>query len=547
MEMELRQYLAIARRWLWLAVLLTMVAGVTSYAVSQRQVPIYEATTTLIVGQSIQATELSTGDILTSQWLARTYADMARLQPVLQGTIEALSLNDTGQELQKQVKTRPVPDTQLLQITVEATSPEEARAIADEIARQLILLSPTALRNQEQNENQRFVRQRLENLEAKIEAGQGRLEELEAAMAGSLAAQQVQELQGEINTLESLIANWENSYTQLFVFIESKESPNYLAVVEPAQASSEPIRPRIPLNTALAGLVGFLLALGLSFLLEYLDDTLKTADDLSQWLGLTSLGTVSQIKGRRYQDKLITAQDAFSPVSEAYRMIRSNIQFMAIDRPVKSIMVTSAAPGEGKSFTVANLGIAMAQAGLKTVIVDTDLRRPVQHQIFTVPNLEGLTELLRSPELEINSHLRNTKVENLQLITCGTLPPNPAELLGSQRMGQLLASLNEIADVVIYDSPPATAVTDAAVLFNRVDGTVLVVEVGKTRRDVARQAVTNLKQAGGKLLGAVLNGASRKGSGYYYYYTPHKRRPAGRPGHSRQQRLWHWLPLLKRR
>jgi succinoglycan biosynthesis transport protein ExoP len=541
--MELRQYIAIVIGWWWLTILLTLVAGVTSYAISQRQAPVFEATMTLMVGQSFQATELTNNDILTSQQLARTYADIAQRQPVLQGTIETLALKGTWRELKKRVKVNPVPDTQLLEIAVEASSPEEARVTADEVARQLILLSPAALQNQEQEENQHFVRQRLEDLQAKIEAGQARVKELEAAMAGSLSAQQVQELQDEINTLESLIANWENTHTQLLIFIDSKESPNYLAVIEPAQVNPDPVRPRVGLNTLIASVVGLSLAMGLIFLLEYLDDTLKSADDLSQSLGLTSLGAVSQIKGRGYQDKLISSQDPFDPTSEAYRMIRSNIQFMSIDRPVKSIMVTSAGPGEGKSTTAANLGLIMAQAGLKTIIVDTDLRRPVQHLIFRVPNAGGLTDLVRLPELEVNYHLRHTGIENLQVITCGTLPPNPAELLGAQRMGQLLACLSEMADVVIYDSPPAAAVTDAAVLSTRMDGVVLVIEAGQTRHDVARQAVTNLQQAGAHILGGVLNRVSYKRGSYHYYhyYASRRRKPAGQPA----QRQWRWLPFMK--
>jgi succinoglycan biosynthesis transport protein ExoP len=541
--MELFRYIAVARRWWWLVVLLMLVAGVTSYAISQRLAPTYEATTTLIVGQSIQATELSTGDILTSQQLARTYADIAQRQPILQGTLETLGLKGTWRELKKRVRVKPVQDTQLLEIVAEASSPEVARVTADEIARQLILLSPTALQNQEKDENQRFVRQRLEALQAKIEAGQARVQELEAAMTGSLSAQEVRELQGEVNTTESLITDWENTYTQLLVFIEGKESPNYLAVIESAQADPDPVRPRILENTVLAGTIGFMLALGLIFLLEYLDDTLKSTDDLSQSLGLASLGAVSQIKGLRYQDKLIASQNPFAPESEAYRMIRSNIQFMAADRPVKSLMVTSPMPGEGKSFTAANLGIAMGRAGLKTIIVDADLREPVQHQIFTVSNLEGLTDLLRSPELVTNSHLKPTIFENLQVITGGTLPPDPAEVLGSQRMGQLSARLSELADVVIYDSPPAVAVADAAVLSRQVDGVVLVIEAGQTRHDVARQAIMNLQQAGAHILGGVLNRASYKKSDYYCYdyYSSSQHKPAGQPA----QRLWSWLPFLK--
>jgi capsular exopolysaccharide synthesis family protein len=280
--------------------------------------------------------------------------------------------------------------------------------------------------------------------------------------------------------------------------------------------------------------------------MEYLDDTLKSTDDLCQFLGLTTLGGVARVKGKHYKQKLISSQDPFSPISEAYRRIRSNIQFTSIDQPAKSIMVTSAAPGEGKSLTVANLGITMAQSGLKTIIVDTDLRRPVQHQIFTVPNLEGLTDLLRAPESDLNSHLLDTKIENLQVITCGQLPPNPADLLGSQRMGQFMAKLQEMADVVIYDSPPAAAATDAAVLSNRVDGVVLVIEVGQTPRDIAGQAVKDLQRAGANILGGVLNRVSHKGGGYYYhYYASSKRKAAGHPIPSHRWRPWRWLPFFK--
>jgi non-specific protein-tyrosine kinase len=544
---ELRRYIGILVKWWWLLILVTGVAAVTGYWVSQRQPRVYQSSTTLMVGQSIQATQPDSRDIQTSQQLALTYADIARRQPVLQGVIDRLNLSDTWQQLKNRVKVTPVEGTQLLEIRVEASSPAVAQVTADEIAHELILMSPTTQENQEQDENQRLVRQQLEDLQAKIEAGRARHGALEAAMANSLSAKQVQELQVEMNTLENLSAVWESNYTQLLIFAASKKSPNYLTVVEPAQANLDPVRPRVRLNMLLASALGLCLALGLIFLLEFLDNTLKSADDLNQSLGLTVLGAVGHIDGKHYQDKMLVFQDPFSPVSEAYRMIRSNIQFMSVDRPAKTIMVTSATPREGKSITVANLGVVMAQAGLKTIIVDADLRRPVQHQIFRVPNLRGLTDLLCSPELEINGHLRNTNVQNLQLITCGVLPPNPSELLGSQRMGQLLASLKELVDVVILDSPPAVAVTDAAVLSNRVDGVVLITHAGQTRRDVARQAILNLQQAGANLLGGVLNRASMREKGYHYYqyYTPNQQQPAAKPSLARLRNWWQWLPFSK--
>lgn len=545
--MELRQYIAIGLKWWWLMALLTGVAAATSYMVSIRQTPVYEATTTLIVGQSIQATQLESTDIFISERLARTYANMARRQPVLQAVVETLSLVDTWKELRERVRISPVSDTQLLEIVVEAHSSDEAQITADEIAHQLILLSPTTLQNQERNETLRFTRQRIENLQEKIKAGEERIESLETVMVGSLSAQQVQEIQSEINTLENLIAGWENSHSELLIFIQSEKSPNYLAIIEPAQVSLDPIRPRTKLNTLLAGVVGLLLALGLIFLWEYMDDTLKAADDLSQTLGLTTLGAISRMGGKRYQDKHITTQDIFSPAAEAYRMIRSNIQFMSVDQPVKSIMITSSTPGEGKSTTVANMGVVMAQAGLKTVIVDADLRRPVQHQIFQIPHLGGLTELLRTPELNIESYMRKAKMENLYVLTSGELPPNPAELLGSQRMRQLLDNLNDLADVVIYDSPPVLMVADAAVLSNRVDGVVLIIDAGRTRRDVARQAIAGLQQADANVLGGVLNRVPKKQGGrryYQSYYSTGKHVSAAHPTRPGSRRRWQWLSFF---
>lgn len=546
-SIDLRQYIHLALKWWWLIALLALAGAASAYGFSRQQSPVYQATATIMVGQSIQATQLDTRDIYISQQLAQTYANIARRQPVLQSVVDALQLPDNWQTLRSRVTINPVRDTQLLEISVEAGSPDEALVTADEIASQLIRLSPTALENQTQSQNQTFVRQRLDSLKGKIEAGQGRLETLNQAMSGSLATEQVQELQEEINNLEQLVAGWENNYTQLLVLVEQEKSPNYLAVIEPAQTSGLPVRPKTMQNTLLGGVVGLLLALGIIFLLEYLDDTLKSPAELEQQVGVTALGAIAKIKGKNYQDKLITAHDLFSPQAEAYRMLRSNIQFVAIDQPVRAIMVTSPTPSEGKSTTVANLGVVMAQTGLKTIIVDADLRKPVQHDIFQVGNIAGLTDLLRTPAAQPGSYLRQTSIENLRVLTSGKLPPNPSEMLGSRRMQQLVADLLGEADIILFDSPPVLAVADAPVLSSHLDGVLLVAEAGSTRRDAARQAVANLQHAGATILGAVINQFSKGGGGYYYYYhhyySGNGHGPQSSPAAG--QRQGKWLPFLK--
>jgi non-specific protein-tyrosine kinase len=544
---ELRQYVStVLKRW-WVVILALFVTVAIGYGITQRQEPVYEATASVLVGQTIQATDLSNQDFKASEELAQTYAAIARRQPVLQGTVEALGLDYRWQQLKGMVTASLVPGTQLIEITVRASSPEEAQLIADEVTQQLILISPTTLQNQEYAETAAFVRERLDNLQGKIQEGQSRLDELEVVDVSALSTAEVAELQNEINALELVIADWERSYAQLLGVIESRSASNYLAIIESAQARSTPVSPNVQLNMAVAVALGLALGLVLAFVLEHMDDTLKATDDLGQLIGVTPLGAIKEMKQKGYEKALVTSESRFAPESEAYRMIRSNIQFMSVDGPSKSILVTSAVRGEGKSIAVANLGVVMAQAGYKTVIVDTDLRRPVQHQIFGLPNSNGLIDQLRNTELDIEEHLTNTHVPGLQLLRSGSLPPNPSELLGSQRMKLLMEKLAETADLVIYDSPPAVVVADAVILSKRVDGVILVIQVEKTRRDIVRQAIFNLRQAEANVFGVILNRVSRKQHSYYYqgyYYKQHLEDTAAAAEMGRLQRWWAQMPLI---
>jgi capsular exopolysaccharide synthesis family protein len=546
--MDLVQYLKSALRWWWLILLSTTLAAVASYFATLQQPRIYQTTTTLMVGQVIQKANPNFGDFSLTQQLAESYAQMARRQPILQAVIDNLGLEMSWQAIGSQVNAYSIPQTQLLGITVQDISPERAVAIADEIAHQLILQSPASLESKSRQERGQFVRSQLDDLEGRIQSAQTRIKELQPKLDAALSAREIQNLQTEISNLQDLINKWQATYTNLLDFLQGGDSPNYLTVIEPSQLPTTPVSPNVQLNVLLAAAVGFMLAVAAALLLEYLDDTLKSADDLSTSLGLTPLGSIERIKGSDLKDKLIPAHDPFSPVAESYRLVRSNIQFMAIDQPAKSIVITSSNPGEGKTTTTANLAIAMAQAELRTILVDADLRRPTLHKVFGLPNLGGLTELLRSPELDPNSQLRQTGIENLQLMTSGPLPPNPAELLSSQRMTQLVKRLEEMADVIIFDSPPVMAVTDAAVLSRRAGGVILITQAGRTRRGVTRQAIKRLDQVGANILGAILNQVSHRGSSAYQYsqyYT--------RSGHSQveqsirgsRRRWWQRRAVLK--
>ena len=215
-------------------------------------------------------------------------------------------------------------------------------------------------------------------------------------------------------------------------------------------------------------------------------------------------------------DSLVTLAEPRSPGAEAYRTLRTNIQFYSLDDPVRSVLVTSASAQEGKSTTIANLAVTFAQAGQQVILVDSDLRRPALHTHFGVKMSPGLSNVVRDDSDPIAA-LQATSVPGLRLLASGELPPNPSELIGAQRMERIISNLRQEADIVLFDSPPIVAVTDAAILSRKVDGVVLVVSIGRTKRDHAVKAREILETAKVRVLGAVLNNVKMDSSLHRYY------------------------------
>ncbi|GAA0319353.1 CpsD/CapB family tyrosine-protein kinase [Bacillus carboniphilus] len=214
---------------------------------------------------------------------------------------------------------------------------------------------------------------------------------------------------------------------------------------------------------------------------------------------------------------LIAHMNPKSPIAEQYRTMRTNIQFSSVDHTIRSLMVTSSGPSEGKSTTVANLAVVFAQQGKKVLLVDADMRKPTVHYTFRLSNTFGLTNVL-TRQAKVEEVIHESLVENLSLLTSGPIPPNPAELLGSAAMEDLLAELFKQFDLVLFDTPPVLAVTDAQILANQCNGSILVVNSGKTEIDAASKSKELLLNAKGKLLGVVLNNKKEKKGSYYYYY-----------------------------
>ncbi len=515
--MELRKYWVIVRRWWWLLFLCTALAGTGAFLFSsrsQRQAsleaePTYEASTIVVVGDSLDLVNPSAGEMQGSRILAQTYAELLKTRAILDATARALNLPATPE-----VSVSLLKNTQLIQITVADSDAQRAAATANELAHQLTLRSPSAQRQEEQGRRQ-FVRQQLRELEGEITA-------LSKAIldAGDTAArEEIARLQEELNTSR-------HSYITLLDYVRGGFI-NCVRVLEPAVAPTHPptdatvapVESKVAQNTVLGAAAGLLSAIWAAFLIDYLDDSVRGRPDIEQVLGLATLGTIPQIPSKGASPATITRSHPDSPYAEAYRMLRTNLRYSLPSSAERGVfLVTSSGPGEGKTTTVSNLGAVLAQEGRGVIIVDSDLRRPSLHHLFACSNEVGLTSWLEGEIDSVELALQPSDTKGLQVLPCGPSPGKAPGLLGSPRMVELLKELSQRVDMVILDSPSLFEVVDAGILASLVTGTILVVEAGRTPREACARAAEMINKAGGNLLGVVLNRLKSKRAGVYSYF-----------------------------
>ena len=302
-----------------------------------------------------------------------------------------------------------------------------------------------------------------------------------------------------------------------------------IRVIDPARPPEEPVRPRKRLNLMIGVVLGVMVGLGGAFFVEYMDKSVKTPQEVEA-IGIPVLGCVPVIrpKGKpktqvdAIRERMVTKFSRRSHVVEAYRGIRAGIEFTSPDKPIRCVVVTSTMPGEGKTLTGINLGIVMAEMGMRTVLIDADMRRPMLHKVFDKPKKPGLTDVIMG-QAALSAVIRDTGVEYLQVITCGRIPPDPVKLLSAMRMRGLMKRLSEMVDFVVIDTPPILVGTDAMVLGREADGVILVVQLGKTIGEVLERVKQMVENMGVKLIGAIINNI--KGGhmyGYYKYYHYYK-------------------------
>ena len=320
--------------------------------------------------------------------------------------------------------------------------------------------------------------------------------------------------------LQSTLTLYQQIYLNLLDSLEAvrlarlQNTPSVVQI-QPAAPPEKPVRPRLVLNTILVGAIGLLLTAATMFLTAYLDDTLRTPSDVKRVLGLSVIGYIAEMQySSKDTREIYITHEPRSPISEAFRSLRTNLEFAGLDKPLRVLLVTSPGVAEGKTTVSVNLAAIISQAGKQVILLDADLRRPQIHRLPGLHNQAGLSELFRDHASGQKISQAFKELPGLKVITSGSPPPNPAELLGSERMTEILAGLKSVADVVIIDSPPSL-VTDAQLLASKVDGVVLVIQPGHTHAEAARLTMEMFAQVGARVVGVILNRVPRN-SGYYY-------------------------------
>ena len=510
-NIDIRDYLRPLIKWWWLVIIAVLIASISSAMYTLQLPATYRARTTFMVGTAIQDPNPNSGAVYLTQTLAETYADIARRQTIYQATAESLGL-----PWLPEYSVWVVPNSSVVEIQVDAEDPALAQAVANELVVQLIRQSPAG---QEKQERQAFIGQRLTKLEQDITATEKEITSKREELSLEISASKIAATQKDINALETKLTSLQTLYASMLTNTQ-QGAVNKINILEEATLPNQPLGSGLKTNVLLAAMLGFVLASAGAYILEYLDDSIKSRNDVKRHLGSPTLGQIPLISNEEWsgEEKLVMLGGAQSPSIEAFRILRTNLQFTSIDKPLKSMLITSPMPGDGKSLTASNLAASLAGIGKKVVLVDADLHKPKQHRLFKLVNNIGVTTALLGEKWDFDTLLRHTSISGLRILTSGPLPPNPAELLGSQRMRQMLTELEKIADIVIIDSPPANIVSDTTILSTVCDGTLLVLRAKTTRRDIAKRALNALKQVQANVIGIVLNGVSSKAVGYGYNY-----------------------------
>jgi capsular exopolysaccharide synthesis family protein len=505
---EIQRYWAVIRKWLWLIIIGIVAAGGIAYVLSQRMEPVYRATATFLVHET-------TNNPITgyeySQPAVTTHAELVKTRSVMEAVsseLQKLGIYYSSKELDGMISAHTNLNTPIIEVSAENTNPLRAQQIANTTVEVYI--------QQYREKLQDDAKQALSQIQSEIDQDSTRIDELESKKdTTGLTSDEENELaslQDDLGQLKYLRTTWNLELAQVL-------ATGGISQGESASLPTSPVSPKTTQNVILASILGLMVTTGGAFLKEYLDRSVKSAEDISHLTRLPTLGVIAKFKTNPGEKGgLIAEAHPRSSVAEAFRMLCTNLQFASLEKPIQTLLVTSAGPGEGKTSVSANLAVTIAQMGKKVIAVDADLRRHELHKFFHLPNTTGFTNLLLAQQPDVAGFLQPTKVEGLRVLASGPYAHNPAELLSSPRISFLIEELKKEADVVLLDTSPVLAVADATIIAPKVDGIVLVVEVGRTRPEALIETKEALSKGNVNILGVVLNRMEVAGRGGYYYH-----------------------------
>jgi len=508
--MEISYYIAPLKKWWKLLLAAALVAAVSSFLATLPQPNIYQAKTTLMIGRTLEDPNPSTNQIMMDRQLAVIYADLVGRELIQNETKKAL-----GIDWLPKYESIAVPNSQLIEITVVDNVPERAQAVANELANQLIRNSPGSSASMSQ-ERIAFINNQLDSFQLQIQDTQEEIEKLRAELGEQTSAIQIQDSQNSIAALENKLASLQDNYATLLASAPQGAS-NIISVLVPAELPTYPIGPNRILIVLVAAFSGFAFASGASYFIEFSSNKVSTSSEIEHILQLPILAKIPEIKADNKWDYV--KEFPFSPVAESFRSLRTSIDLSAVDKPLRTIMISSPGTSEGKSTIAINLALIMAQSEKKVILVGADLRKPVLQELIGLEGKKGLSDWV-SKEASITDILYPLINDSLWVIPSGTLPPNPAEILGSKTFSEFLKKLEAYADVVVLDGAPFI-VADATILAAQVDGIVLVVRPDYTKKDAMVSMREQIKRTGSTTLGVVMNFTENHNSydsSYYYVY-----------------------------
>ncbi|MGH2754404.1 MAG: polysaccharide biosynthesis tyrosine autokinase [Actinomycetota bacterium] len=527
-DSELRSHLAVLRSRRWSVIVLVVVATAIALTLSFRQTPLYRGESRVLVkSSSPDAYYVAPPDLPTE-------AQLVKSEPVARLVKDELRSDKPTAYFLNNLSVDPVPESAVMRLIFVSGDATEAQQAANAFGSNYI--------QYRRQQTQAVLEQSQASLQSQIDKLERQLAQVAADQAAAVNennAELAAALEAERGTLIARLGVLEQRLSDL----EPQDTADLGGgeVIEAATLPTSPFSPNHISNGVLGALVGLFLGVGVAFARERLDERIRNREDAEEWLRSPVIAVIPRHAGanpKKQEWTLVARSEPHSHVTEHYRTLRTNMQFVMGGTGMKSVLLSSPSAREGKTTTTANLAVTLAEAGKRIVLVSADMRRPMIENYFGVKSDHGLSTWLASEEDEPWAIIQDPGVRNLRVIPTGHIPPNPAELLSSPRMGRLLQALEAHSDLVLLDTPPVLAVADAPILASFAGGSILVVESGSTERSAAQRAKAELERAGRPLLGLIVNSVAERTSDYYYtgsyYSTPQtETRGAGKPAPER--------------